>query len=578
MLLTATVAVSAQMTDHNNNLQLYVGGGVHSMLYSPVEGNYHIGFGGVAGIQYQYMFNHHWGLGLGVEASSLAASAKYTYSIVDKQVMLPGATYFADVNTNLYNFREAQRAFLFSVPLEIIFRAPISPKSAFQMGVGAALDLPRFGKYKVTNGNYSRSAYMPRTNVTYEDMPSHNLGKYAADKLNGKLDLLNLTWSVLGDLGFVINCNDALGIYLGIYGKYGFNNINNLSEAKAIQLNYSNEYNNTFASDRVSKVTPLEAGIKIALRIGMGRSVDWREIEAAEAAAAAQAEADRLAAEAQAEAERKAAEERAIAEAIAKEKAAAEARAKAVADSIARERAAERASAEAQAKAQAEALAKAQAEKDSLARAKAEAEARAKAEAAARAKAEAEARERARAEQRAREEAAFVEGYKDVAYFETAKDMPIFGQLNDDSWVNLKNIMDKHPEVKVTITGHTDNVGSAASNMKLSQNRAINIKKMLVERGIPADRITTVGKGETEPIESNATPEGRAKNRRIEITIGITGRSLLFFAPIDHSETHPPVTPTLAFPIAKIHCAILYPITHFLSYPSNSPIYLLHTH
>lgn len=520
MLLTATVAVSAQMTDHNNNLQLYVGGGVHSMLYSPVEGNYHIGFGGVAGIQYQYMFNHHWGLGLGVEASSLAASAKYTYSIVDKQVMLPGATYFADVNTNLYNFREAQRAFLFSVPLEIIFRAPISPKSAFQMGVGAALDLPRFGKYKVTDGNYSRSAYMPHTNVTYEDMPSHNLGKYAADKLNGKLDLLNLSWSVLGDLGFVINCNDALGIYLGIYGKYGFNNINNLSEAKAIQLNYSNEYNNTFASDRVSKVTPLEAGIKIALRIGMGRSVDWREIEAAEAAAAAQAEADRLAAEAQAEAERKAAEERAIAEAIAKEKAAAEARAKAVADSIARERAAERASAEAQAKAQAEALAKAQAEKDSLARAKAEAEARAKAEAAARAKAEAEARERARAEQRAREEAAFVEGYKDVAYFETAKDMPIFGQLNDDSWVNLKNIMDKHPEVKVTITGHTDNVGSAASNMKLSQNRAINIKKMLVERGIPADRITTVGKGETEPIESNATPEGRAKNRRIEITIG----------------------------------------------------------
>lgn len=520
MLLTATVAVSAQMTDHNNNLQLYVGGGVHSMLYSPLEGNYHIGFGGVAGIQYQYMFNHHWGLGLGVEASSLAASAKYTYSIVDKQVMLPGATYFADVNTNLYNFREAQRAFLFSVPLEIIFRAPISPKSAFQMGVGAALDLPRFGKYKVTDGNYSRSAYMPFTNVTYEDMPSHNLGKYAADKLNGKLDLLNLTWSVLGDLGFVINCNDALGIYLGIYGKYGFNNINNLSEAKAIQLNYSNEYNNTFASDRVSKVTPLEAGIKIALRIGMGRSVDWREIEAAEAAAAAQAEADRLAAEAQAEAERKAAEERAIAEAIAKEKAAAEARAKAVADSIARERAAERASAEAQAKAQAEALAKAQAEKDSLARAKAEAEARAKAEAAARAKAEAEARERARAEQRAREEAAFVEGYKDVAYFETAKDMPIFGQLNDDSWVNLKNIMDKHPEVKVTITGHTDNVGSAASNMKLSQNRAINIKKMLVERGIPADRITTVGKGETEPIESNATPEGRAKNRRIEITIG----------------------------------------------------------
>ena len=171
MLLAATSAVSAQMIDHNSNLQLYFGGGIHSMLYKPVDGTHNLTFGFMGGLQYQYMFNHHWGLGLGVEASSLAASAKYTYSIVDKQVMLPGATYFADVNTNLYNFREAQRAFLFSVPLEIIFRAPISPKSAFQMGVGAALDLPRFGKYKVTDGNYSRSAYMPRTNVTYEDMP-----------------------------------------------------------------------------------------------------------------------------------------------------------------------------------------------------------------------------------------------------------------------------------------------------------------------------------------------------------------------------------------------------------------------
>lgn len=520
MLMTALTAVSAQTTDHHNNLQIYLGGGVNTMLYTPADGNYHIGFGGLAGIQYQLMFNRHWGLGLGVEASTLASSAKYSYSITEKNILLPGAVYPADVTTNLYNLREAQQAVYFSVPLELLFRAPISTKAAFQMGLGAALDLPRFGTYKVTDGNVSRTAYMPRTNVTYEDMPSHLLGKFNAAQTDGKLELANLTWSAVCDLGFDINCSNALGIYLGIYGKYGFDNINPLANNDRLQYNYNSDYNNTFSTDRVNEVHPLEAGIKVALRIGMGRAIGWREARAAEEAAAAQAEADRLAAEAQAEADRKAAEEAALKDAIAKEKAAAEARAKAVADSIARVHAAERAQAEAQAKAQAEALAKAQAEKDSLARAKAEAEARAKAEAEARAKAEAEARERARAEQRIREETAFVAGYKDVAYFETAKDMPIFGQLNEDSWTNLKNIMDKHPEIKVTITGHTDNVGSAASNMRLSQNRANNIKKMLVEKGIPADRITTVGKGETEPIESNNTPEGRAKNRRIEITIG----------------------------------------------------------
>ena len=189
--------------------------------------------------------------------------------------------------------------------------------------------------------------------------------------------------------------------------------------------------------------------------------------------------------------------------------------------------AAERAKAEAEARAQADALNRAKAEADSLAKAKAEAEARLKAEAEARAKAEAEARraeaearERARAEQRAREEAAFVAGYRDVAYFETGKDMPIFSELNEDSWDNLKAVMDKHPEIKVTVTGHTDNVGKDAANLKLSQSRADNIKKMLVDKGIAANRITAIGKGESEPAESNSTPEGRAKNRRIEITIG----------------------------------------------------------
>ena len=70
MLLVATSAASAQMTDHNNNLQLYLGGGVHSMLYNPADGNFHLGFGGMAGIQYQYMFNHYWGLGLGFKQAA----------------------------------------------------------------------------------------------------------------------------------------------------------------------------------------------------------------------------------------------------------------------------------------------------------------------------------------------------------------------------------------------------------------------------------------------------------------------------------------------------------------------------
>jgi outer membrane protein OmpA-like peptidoglycan-associated protein/opacity protein-like surface antigen len=496
-ILAVAATASAQTTDHRNNLQLYGGGGIHTLLYNPSNGIRSIGFGPLFGLQYQYMFNHHWGLGLGVEGNMLNSSAKYNYGNKDLDILLPGAEYKSDVTTMLYNVVERQHVTNLSVPLQLIFRNPVSTSTMFQMGLGAAADIPLKSTYKVTGGTYTRTAFMSRTNVTYSDLPSHNLGRYSANKqhFEGNNELTNYYISMLADLGFVFNCSNSLGFYLGLYGKYSPANINPHGGTAQPMLDYRNVYTPSFSSYNVDKVHPFEFGVKIALRFGLGRDMDWREIKAAEEAAAAQAEAERQAALAQAEAERKAAEERAIAEAIAKEKAEAEARAKAAADS----------------------LAKAQAATE--ARLKAEAEARAKAEAEAR-RAEAEARERARAEQRAREEAAFVAGYRDVAYFETGKDMPIFSELNEDSWDNLKAVMDKHPEIKVTVTGHTDNVGKDAANLKLSQNRADNIKKMLVLKGIAADRITAIGKGESEPVETNSTPEGRAKNRRIEITIG----------------------------------------------------------
>ena len=106
-----------------------------------------------------------------------------------------------------------------------------------------------------------------------------------------------------------------------------------------------------------------------------------------------------------------------------------------------------------------------------------------------------------------------------MAYFETGKDMPIWSQLNEDSWDNLKELMEQYPDVTVTISGHTDNTGTPTRNQDISERRAENIKAMLVEKGIPANRIKTVGKGQYKPIADNKTAEGRAKNRRVEIDI-----------------------------------------------------------
>jgi outer membrane protein OmpA-like peptidoglycan-associated protein len=76
----------------------------------------------------------------------------------------------------------------------------------------------------------------------------------------------------------------------------------------------------------------------------------------------------------------------------------------------------------------------------------------------------------------------------------------------------------KYPDLKILIEGHTDNVGSPASNLTLSDARAAAVKQELTTRdGIAPDRITTRGFGDTRPAAPNTTAAGRAQNRRVEV-------------------------------------------------------------
>jgi OOP family OmpA-OmpF porin len=82
---------------------------------------------------------------------------------------------------------------------------------------------------------------------------------------------------------------------------------------------------------------------------------------------------------------------------------------------------------------------------------------------------------------------------------------------------DLADILQKYPDLKITIEGHTDNVGGANANEKLSQKRADAIKNILMlPYGISASRLTAKGYGLTRPVATNATKEGRQKNRRVE--------------------------------------------------------------
>ena len=95
-------------------------------------------------------------------------------------------------------------------------------------------------------------------------------------------------------------------------------------------------------------------------------------------------------------------------------------------------------------------------------------------------------------------------------------------RVRSDAAANLNelaNSLNKFPNSDLLIVGHTDATGDDAYNMNLSQRRANSASAYLQSRGVPANRIRTSGRGEMEPVASNATEEGMQRNRRVEIAI-----------------------------------------------------------
>jgi outer membrane protein OmpA-like peptidoglycan-associated protein len=102
-------------------------------------------------------------------------------------------------------------------------------------------------------------------------------------------------------------------------------------------------------------------------------------------------------------------------------------------------------------------------------------------------------------------------------FFDVNKfDLKTESQVELDKLVQL---LKENPTVRIQVEGHTDNVGKATDNLKLSQNRAAAVVKYLVNNGISVSRLVPKGFGSTKPVADNKTEEGRAQNRRTEVKV-----------------------------------------------------------
>lgn len=99
-----------------------------------------------------------------------------------------------------------------------------------------------------------------------------------------------------------------------------------------------------------------------------------------------------------------------------------------------------------------------------------------------------------------------------------------FGKYNLKSDTQIKlarltGIIQAHPGLHLAIEGHTDNIGSDAANVRLSEQRADAVRNFLIQQGLAEDTVTAIGVGKADPVADNATKEGRQKNRRVEIIV-----------------------------------------------------------
>lgn len=101
--------------------------------------------------------------------------------------------------------------------------------------------------------------------------------------------------------------------------------------------------------------------------------------------------------------------------------------------------------------------------------------------------------------------------------FDVDSDVVLPGLYNELD--RIAQILVRYPDTNIVIEGHTDSTGSDAYNQQLSERRALSVQRLLVQRGVSEYRISAIGYGETRPVATNNTPEGRQMNRRVEIRV-----------------------------------------------------------
>ncbi|MBR1765738.1 MAG: OmpA family protein [Bacteroidales bacterium] len=271
--LALAFASQAQMNLQSNYIGLNVGGGLNTLKYSPADGDWNLKLGFLGELKYMHFFGKHFGLGFGAQFNYTRSGATFDFTEVTDNLVHPDNGLNYESRTVYNDRKERQNVMFLSIPVELYWRAPIGERWFFLLGLGAQFDLPMSGEYTADEGSYELRGYFPATNVEYRNLPSYGFTVYDANE-SGDVEHLR-TWGVSAiiDLGFNYSFSNHWGLYMGLYGGYGFTNLLDEPSTEPM-LDAPNgstaisAYNGVVNSNQIDELHLLNVGAKIGINFG----------------------------------------------------------------------------------------------------------------------------------------------------------------------------------------------------------------------------------------------------------------------------------------------------------------------
>ena len=274
LLTLSLMTAQAQLYDHY--LDLTVGGGLHSIQFSPKGGEFTPGTGAEVKAGYRHTIDEHWSAGIGLGFSWYNARSFYEdYRIARSAVDAQNGEPYED-RVIFTDWREKQHLVNLEVPVAVYYQQSIRPLWSFLGSVGVKFFAPVSNRYQILDGTMETKGYFERlTNVEYENLPQH--GFFSMENAEGEASLRKFGAGTFVDAGMLRSFKHSdMSLYMGLYFNFG---VTNLSKSHTNSLFDGESYPGVLSSDRVEKAHLMAAGLKVGITFGLPRVYPLPEMQ-----------------------------------------------------------------------------------------------------------------------------------------------------------------------------------------------------------------------------------------------------------------------------------------------------------